>query len=178
MRKLWQRWWQVKWQIHNKRNHVMSHKITNRLPHLCNGVHWWVFMSVIFMTVSKIECQNLEMIYNFLGEKHHNNYYKFGIKNTIHMKWASGWFKKTCPCHFVTGKLIKVHFWLFMGLKNFEKILFVILSFPRNCTPENSLTFSRYIRPSFTGKCLIMNGLENFAVNKYHNNSVPDRVLI
>ena len=144
-----------------------------------------MFMSVIFMTVSKIECQNLEMIYNFLGEKHHNNYYKFGIKNTIHMKWASGWFKKTCPCHFVTGKLIKVHFWLFMGFKNFgifmgfknfEKI--VILSFPRTCVPENSLTFSRYIRSSSTEKCLIMNGLENFAVNKYHNNSVLFRVLI
>ena len=32
-------------------------------------------MSVIFMTVSKIKCQNLEMIDNFLG-KHHNNYLK------------------------------------------------------------------------------------------------------
>ena len=68
MRKWWQRWWQVRWQIHNKRNHVMSHKITNRLPHLCNVVHWWVFMSVVFMTVSKTKCQSLEMIYNFLGE--------------------------------------------------------------------------------------------------------------
>ena len=69
MRKWWQRWWQVRWQIHNKRNHVMSHKITNRLPHLCNVVHSWVFMSVIFMSVSKTKCQSLEMIYNFLGEK-------------------------------------------------------------------------------------------------------------
>ena len=102
----------------------MSHKITNRLPHLCNGVHSWVFMSVIFMTVSKIECQNLEMIYNFLGEKHHNNYYKFGIKNTIHMKWASGWFRKTCPCHFVTGKLIKVRFYFLSDLKISRKSLF------------------------------------------------------
>ena len=75
MRKWWQRWWQVRWQIHNKRNHVMSHKITNRLPDLCNIAHSWVFMSVIFMTVSKIKCQSLEMIYNFLG-KHHNNYFK------------------------------------------------------------------------------------------------------
>ena len=47
----------------------MSHKITNRLPHLCNVVHSWVFMSVIFMTVSKIKCQSLEMIDSFLGEK-------------------------------------------------------------------------------------------------------------
>ena len=54
----------------------MSHKITNRLPHLCNVVHSWVFMSVIFMTVSKIKCQSLEMIYSFLGEKNKNNYEK------------------------------------------------------------------------------------------------------
>ena len=26
----------------------MSHKITNRLPHLCYVAHSWVFMSVLF----------------------------------------------------------------------------------------------------------------------------------
>ena len=100
MRKWWQRWWQVRWQIHNKRNHVMSHKITNRLPHLCNIAHSWVFMSVIFMTVSKIKCQNLEMIDNFLG-KHHNNYLK-NMESTIHMNW-SDWFYRNSICDRKTG---------------------------------------------------------------------------
>ena len=101
MRKWWQRWWQVRWQIHNKRNHVMSHKITNRLPHLCNIAHSWVFISVIFMTVSKIKCQNLEMIYNFLGKAPYSMNRIWWNFNWAEFQWINGNFSFGFPSYSV-----------------------------------------------------------------------------